>query len=290
MSARLILAVGSRAGLEAPLRAGYYMIGRHNECQIRPKSRSVSRRHCLLHHDEDGLRVMDLDSSAGAYVNSSRLQPRKWYDLSNGSELRCGKVLFQIGLEDGSESPAPMSEASAVSTGGPSMLRGEPWHDVDVAGFLETEDTADRERRYDDIRATHDSTEDSDVFADDSALTVTDDVDAFEDVFSDDAIPPSSGPKSEMAANTTRQSSQELDRRNPGKAAAVPSKSNKRGRLPKAKRKKLDRRSWSVSVGGADQWKLIGAVVLAVGMMGLFGMKAYQLYSGPDVRVIQGID
>ena len=57
MAAQLVLASGSRSGLAAPLFEGYYLIGRHEECQIRPKSRSVSRRHCLLHNHNGLLRV-----------------------------------------------------------------------------------------------------------------------------------------------------------------------------------------------------------------------------------------
>ncbi len=96
--ARLVLAVGSRAGREAPLQYGYYMIGRHSECQIRPKSRSVSRRHCLLFQDDTGLQVLDLNSTAGTRVNDLRIRPKTWIALRNGDMLRCGKVVFRVDL------------------------------------------------------------------------------------------------------------------------------------------------------------------------------------------------
>lgn len=313
MTARLILAVGSRAGLEAPLHSGYYMIGRHKECQIRPKSHSVSRRHCLLHHDEHGLRVLDLESSAGTYLDSARLEPRRWYPIKDGSELRCGKVLFRAAVGARSESIVPSKDL--VAAGAPSIVSGEAWHDVDVAGFLDAEDSVDRERRYAGIRSAHDSEE----IDEDTEFTVTDEMDDFEDAFSEDSFQGYPASQERTPASVTTESnptSQNVDasreasksassRETPSKTTQaksvasssakskpLPAAKPKLPRLPKAKRRKLERgpRSISLSFGGGEQWKLVGAVVLTVAMLGFFGFKAYQFYKGPEVRVLQGID
>ena len=316
MTARLILAVGSRAGLEAPLHTGYYMIGRHKECQIRPKSRSVSRRHCLLHHDEQGLKVLDLESSAGTYVDNVRLEPKRWYPLKDGGELRCGKVLFRAGVGGSSEAIVPSKDL--VPAGAASIVSGEAWHDVDVAGFLDAEDSVDRERRYADIRSAHDSEE----IEEDVGFTVTDEMDEFEDAFSEDSFHSYSASQEQSPVSVTNQSNTETQNADTslegsnGAAApetqsktdqpkttqaksvassgatARPATKTKPQRLPKAKRRKLERgpRSLSLSFGGGEQWKLVGAVVLTVAMLGFFGFKAYQLYKGPEVRVLQGID
>jgi predicted component of type VI protein secretion system len=99
MTARLVLQTGSRAGMPAPLQYGYYMIGRHQECQIRPKSRSVSRYHCLLCHNENVVQVLDLESTSGTRVNEEKLMPKSWVPLSNGDMLRCGKIVFRANVE-----------------------------------------------------------------------------------------------------------------------------------------------------------------------------------------------
>ncbi len=135
------------------------MIGRHAECQIRPKSKSVSRRHCMLHHVAGNVRVLDLKSTTGTIVNGSRLEPRNWRTLEDGDQIRCGKVVFQLSV-------ANVAGAGKL-TRNDSMAAGEAWHDFDVAGFLDAEDAADREERYSSIRAggrtESEEPEDSDV-------------------------------------------------------------------------------------------------------------------------------
>ncbi len=137
----LVLASGSRAGIRAELQTGYYLIGRHGECQIRPKSRSVSRRHCLLHVQPDYLAVLDLRSTSGTRLGAERLPPAVWVEVSPGDQLRCGKIAFDVVAE------APVASAE------PPMLRGEAWQEIDIAGFLQAADDDDREVRYETIRA-----------------------------------------------------------------------------------------------------------------------------------------
>ena len=98
MIVKLFLNIGEPPGTVAPIQQGYFMLGRHGECQIRPKSSSVSRRHCLILHNEDGVGVLDLESTAGTYVNNVRLTPKKWRVLHHGDEVRCGKVLFKVAI------------------------------------------------------------------------------------------------------------------------------------------------------------------------------------------------
>ncbi|MEM9588906.1 MAG: FHA domain-containing protein [Planctomycetota bacterium] len=156
LQVQLILAEGSHAGTTAEIRDGYYMIGRHKECQIRPKSRSVSRRHLLIHHQGDQVQVMDLASTSGTRINGDRIEAKTWIPLEHNDQLRCGKVAFEVtSREVGADQPALQavgaSEAGSDSSP-PSMLRGGAWHEVDVASFLQEEDEAERERRYEEIR------------------------------------------------------------------------------------------------------------------------------------------
>ena len=98
MIAQLILATGSHAGVAASIQLGYYMIGRHGECQIRPKSRSVSRRHCILHHTETQLLALDLDSSSGTYINGEKIIPNCWVKLNHGDQLHRNEHPRQGGI------------------------------------------------------------------------------------------------------------------------------------------------------------------------------------------------
>ncbi|MEL6105812.1 MAG: FHA domain-containing protein [Planctomycetota bacterium] len=98
MLVQLIVHNGPLVGTIAPIKAGYYLVGRHQECQIRPESRSVSRRHCLLLHNEDGFGVFDLRSSWGTYVNNERLEPHVWRHLRHDDVLRVGDLTFRVCL------------------------------------------------------------------------------------------------------------------------------------------------------------------------------------------------
>lgn len=293
ITARLILDTGSLAGLEAPLHRGYYMIGRHAECQIRPKSRSVSRRHCLIHHADEGVRVMDVGSAAGTRINLERVDPKHWHTLADGDTLRCGKVQFRVSLNSAqtpsAEKPilpsAPVSQPIAVDGPAadppapnrtrPSMVKGEAWETFDVAGFLESEDTYDREERYDAIRSKNDarvaeqeSDLEMDPFGDDSVL------DEFEDA--DGAGSSISGVRGDRGA--TGQRSQ------PDRPAY--------GRLKRpGPLKRFFSFNWArQSDDSMETIKLYAAIVLTIAVITFFGWKVYRFSTGPTVRVIEQIE
>ncbi len=122
---RLIVGEGVNAGVHADIREGFYMIGRDRECQIRPKTRSVSQRHCLVQHAANTVRVFDLNSDEGTFVNDEQLPPHRWRVLNHGDRLRCGRYWFEVAiyqpLPDGTsdsgdiESPEPANPSESNS-------------------------------------------------------------------------------------------------------------------------------------------------------------------------------
>ncbi len=156
MSAKLILTTGSHAGIEIPFKYGYYMIGRDEECQIRPSSHSVSRRHCLLHHSEHGLRVFDLASANGTHVNQERLEPNQWVWLRSDDKLRCGTLIFDVSVQFGSQRAGrtiATASLTAEDEADPPVIKQRAWEDFDIASFLEAEDEAERQERYAALRS-----------------------------------------------------------------------------------------------------------------------------------------
>lgn len=154
IDAKLILAAGSHAGVEERLKSGYYMIGRHSECQIRPKSRSVSRRHCLLHRTRRKLTAYDLGSTQGTSVNDHPLEPNQWLELSDGDMLRCGKVVFRVAI-DRSDECRPRHKNGRSNQDGQSVRHVDGWKDFDIVKFLESEDEAERREMYGDAPRHH---------------------------------------------------------------------------------------------------------------------------------------
>ena len=200
----------------APVHLGYYLIGRDRECQIRPKTRSVSRLHCLVYfgskppepllnlradatgeitsgNSQLSFHVLDLNSTSGTQLNGQKIPPRQWHRVDDGTELRCGKIAWQVvvpkrdamadssvsGIQPDSTTPSiePVrSTEPATSNASRSvptrsvptrsdpaeakprqveddMLSGDAWQEADVAAFLAAHDDADRENRYESIRS-----------------------------------------------------------------------------------------------------------------------------------------
>ncbi|WP_404310294.1 FHA domain-containing protein [Neorhodopirellula lusitana] len=127
-TAQLVLSTGSRAGLVASIQLGYYVVGRDRDCQIRPKTRSVSRTHCLLCYGNpppqlkaaskraasdsgevetqaNRFYVLDLNSTSGTKIDGKRLEPRQWVEVKSGAELRCGKIAWSVVVPDSAVSP-----------------------------------------------------------------------------------------------------------------------------------------------------------------------------------------
>jgi eukaryotic-like serine/threonine-protein kinase len=79
-------------------------LGRSHECTLclPPKDLAVSRRHCLLEIGGADVRVQDLDSLNGTYVNGAEVGPEDAQAggrrLISGDELRVGHTVFRIGV------------------------------------------------------------------------------------------------------------------------------------------------------------------------------------------------
>jgi serine/threonine-protein kinase len=90
------------------------LIGRSHACALRLTDDTVSRRHCLVAIDSDGVWVGDLDSLNGTFLNGhlvgQRIRDGKeaapaapWglRPLADGDELRVGNNLFAVCVSEG---------------------------------------------------------------------------------------------------------------------------------------------------------------------------------------------
>ena len=72
------------------------VVGRRPDCDLRIPARDVSRRHCELAVGENELRVKDLGSSNGTFVNGQRVAEKV---LAPGDRLRVGPVVFVVQID-----------------------------------------------------------------------------------------------------------------------------------------------------------------------------------------------
>jgi predicted component of type VI protein secretion system len=85
---------GRQQGKTIPLNVRQFLIGREQDCHLRPNSDLVSRHHCVFTVDEFTVRLRDLGSTNGTYVNGERIQGQ--VVLKPGDRVAVGKLSFEI--------------------------------------------------------------------------------------------------------------------------------------------------------------------------------------------------
>ena len=98
MTWALMVNQGKHKGLIIPIRKSPFLIGRNNECQLRPANPYVSGRHCELLTEGDKFLVRDCNSTNGTFINSQRIQAP--VGLHEGDHLQIGALAFVVCLED----------------------------------------------------------------------------------------------------------------------------------------------------------------------------------------------
>ncbi len=75
-----------------------FMIGRDLQCQLRPASALVSKRHCALIARPNEIVVRDFESANGTFVNGTPVRGEA--ALQHGDVLRVGPLTFRVHVED----------------------------------------------------------------------------------------------------------------------------------------------------------------------------------------------
>ncbi len=96
LQAELRVASGQQSGHVIPLVSSRYLIGREEDCHLRPNSDLVSRHHCVFKLDEYSLRLRDLGSTNGTFVNGERL--RGEVILNTGDRIAVGQLDFEVSV------------------------------------------------------------------------------------------------------------------------------------------------------------------------------------------------
>jgi predicted component of type VI protein secretion system len=153
MQVKLKVRSGSHEGKEIKVSSEKFLIGRSESCQLRPKSESVSRKHCIIVLKDNRVLIQDLKSRNGTYVNDKRLPTDKAKVLKGGDQLRIGKLDFELLVEHGLQAAkkpevADMGDAAArMVEAGSTDSRFEA---VDVDAWLDEADQIDRVRKLSD--------------------------------------------------------------------------------------------------------------------------------------------
>lgn len=94
MEIKLIVASGKSAGRAIAAKRSPLLIGRAEECDVRPLSEDVSRRHCAIHIGPADAWAEDLGSRNGTFVNGVRIKEKT--KLADGDLIRVGVLELKV--------------------------------------------------------------------------------------------------------------------------------------------------------------------------------------------------
>jgi pSer/pThr/pTyr-binding forkhead associated (FHA) protein len=99
---------------EYPLTGPEFLMGRGSDCDLRLRSSSMSRHHCMIRSGPDSVMLVDLGSSNGTYLNGERV--RSQAPLKTGDEVRLDQYVFLVDLGDQGDVERSPSKDSVSTT------------------------------------------------------------------------------------------------------------------------------------------------------------------------------
>ena len=119
---------GKSAGKTVKLPTKKFLIGRAENCHLRPKSDSISRKHCaiVISETDEVVSVRDLKSRNGTYIYDHKLEEET--EIASGDILRVGRLEFEMIIKVKSKS---QSSARRDDTGSSIV------EDVDISDWLD---------------------------------------------------------------------------------------------------------------------------------------------------------
>lgn len=111
MNASIILFRNNGETKSFPLPGGVTVVGRRQECDLCVPLMVVSRKHCEINQDQGILRIRDLGSSNGTYINGKKITEAV---LNPGDKVKIGSVSFGVQIDG--EPPEMTASDSAVFT------------------------------------------------------------------------------------------------------------------------------------------------------------------------------
>ncbi|MGN6545624.1 MAG: FHA domain-containing protein [Aureliella sp.] len=148
MQIQLKVLTGSSEGKLIPVTQEKFLIGRADECQLRPKSDSISRRHCAIVQKDERLLLIDLKSRNGTIVNGKKLDPSKAKVLKHGDHIQVGKLEFEVILQVGiaSKKKSEVKDVKEAAARSAENTGDSRYEEVDVSSWLEEADQIKRDR------------------------------------------------------------------------------------------------------------------------------------------------
>ncbi|MDR2344956.1 MAG: FHA domain-containing protein [Planctomycetaceae bacterium] len=96
MGVQLVVAGGNKAGQVIPISVPKFLIGRADDCNLKPRSELISRYHCAIIVEDGYVAVRDLGSKNGVFINGTRVATEQ--ELQHEDKLSVGPLEFFVHL------------------------------------------------------------------------------------------------------------------------------------------------------------------------------------------------
>jgi pSer/pThr/pTyr-binding forkhead associated (FHA) protein len=112
----VVLTPGKMEGKSIPVTLSQFLIGRDPQCQLRPASALISKRHCAVLVRGWQVFVRDFDSTNGTFLNDEPVRGER--ELKDGDRLKVGPLEFRVAFEatPAVSKPTPVPASSTAST------------------------------------------------------------------------------------------------------------------------------------------------------------------------------
>ncbi len=121
----VVMSEGKTRGQAIPITLPQFLIGRDPQCQLRPASPIISKRHCAVLIKNGKVFVRDFGSTNGTFVNDEPVKGER--QIQNDDTLKVGPLTFRVALETGT----PVNKPTP-----PPPKPSEPTDDDSVAAML----------------------------------------------------------------------------------------------------------------------------------------------------------
>lgn len=136
----LVMTAGKAGGQVIPVTLAQFIIGRDPQCQLRPASALISKRHCALLVRNGQVFLRDFDSTNGTFLNGEPVKGE--VRIKNEDVLRVGPLEFKVAIEatkvaPNKPTPAPAAKpAAAKQSAAMTKASAAASADDDIAAML----------------------------------------------------------------------------------------------------------------------------------------------------------
>jgi pSer/pThr/pTyr-binding forkhead associated (FHA) protein len=110
----VVMTAGKSKGQAIPVNLPQFIIGRDPQCNLRPASAVISKRHCAVLVKEGKVFVRDFDSTNGTFVNDVPVKGES--PLKNEDVLKIGPLEFKVVIDAKTPVTPPPPKPAAVGT------------------------------------------------------------------------------------------------------------------------------------------------------------------------------